>query len=96
LKGFKFNNSKIPIVSNALAEEIHDSSDIMNALIKQLYSPVRWQDCVKYMISKGVDTFIEIGPNKVLSGLIRRIDSSVKVLNVENLGDIEKIKEELK
>jgi [acyl-carrier-protein] S-malonyltransferase len=48
------------------------------------------------MISKGVDTFIEIGPNKVLSGLIRRIDSSVKVLNVENLGDIEKIKEELK
>ncbi|MDI6715292.1 MAG: ACP S-malonyltransferase [Thermodesulfovibrio sp.] len=96
LKGFNFNNSKIPIVSNALAEAIHDPSDIMNALIRQLYSPVRWQDCVKYMISKGVDTFIEIGPNKVLSGLIRRIDASVKVLNVENLSDIEKIKEESK
>jgi len=96
LKDFKFNNSKIPIVSNVLAEAIQDSRDIMNAFVKQLYSPVRWQDCVKYMISKRVDTFIEIGPSKVLSGLIRRIDSSVKVLNVENSGDIEKIKEELK
>ncbi len=96
LKDFAFNNAKIPIVSNIDASERFEASQILEALIKQLYSPVKWQDCVRYMISRGVRIFIEIGPGKVLSGLIRRIDGSVKVLNVDKLEDVEKIKEEIK
>lgn len=88
---FKFNDAKIPVVTNVDAKEKSSASAIVDVLIKQLYSPVYWQDCVKYMISKGVNTFIEIGPGKILSGLIRRIDQTVKVYNVENISDLEKI-----
>lgn len=88
---FKFNDANIPIVTNVDGKEKSSASEIVDALIKQLYSPVYWQDCVKYMISKGVDTFIEIGPGKVLSGLIRKIDQTVKVYNLENMSDLEKI-----
>lgn len=95
LKSFKISNSKYPVINNVDAEAIQDSTAIVDALIRQLYSPVRWQDCVKQMISKGVDTFIEIGPGKVLSGLIRRIDSAVKVYNIENLNDLNNVKQYL-
>ncbi len=96
LEGFSFKDASVPIVSNVDANERTKAKDIIDALIKQLYMPVRWQDCVRYMISKGVDTFVEIGPGKVLSGLIRRIEPSIKVFNVENFSDIEKLKEALK
>ncbi len=96
LEGFSFKDASVPIVSNVDANERTKTEEIIDALIKQLYMPVRWQDCVRYIISKGVDTFVEIGPGKVLSGLIRRIEPSVKVFNVENLNDIEKLKEALK
>ncbi len=95
LKEFKFNDAKIPIVSNVDASQKRSSAEIVDAFVRQLYNPVRWHDCVKYMISNEVDTFVEIGPGKVLSGLIKRIDPKVKVLNVETLNDIEKIKMEL-
>lgn len=95
LRSFNFNDSKIPIVSNVDAVEVKEAEAILNAFVRQLYSPVRWQDCVKYMISKGVNTFIEIGPGKVLSGLIRRIDSSVKIYNIENLEDLNNVKKEV-
>ena len=88
---FNSNDANIPIVTNVDAKEKSSASEIVEALIKQLYSPVYWQDCVKYMISKGVDIFIEIGPGKVLSGLIRKIDQTVKVYNLENMSDLEKI-----
>lgn len=95
LKDFKFNDAKIPIVSNVDASQKRSSNEIIDAFLKQLHSPVRWQDCIKYMVSKGVNVFIEIGPGKVLSGLIRRIDSQVRILNVESLNDLEKLKKEL-
>ncbi|MGC9045545.1 MAG: ACP S-malonyltransferase [Thermodesulfovibrio sp.] len=94
LKKFSFNNSKFPIVNNVSREATEDAEAVQNALVKQLYSPVRWQDCVKYMISKGVNTFIEIGPGKVLSGLIKRIDPTVKTYNVESLNDLKSVKKE--
>ncbi len=96
LMSYTFKEPKIPVISNFDAKEKNTSYEIVDALVSQLYMPVRWQDCVKYMISKGVDTFIEIGPGKVLSGLIKRIDGSVKVFNVDNLEDLEKLKEEIK
>lgn len=96
LRDFNLNDPKIPVVTNVDGEEKTLADSVFEALMKQLYSPVRWQDCVKYMVSKGVDTFIEIGPGKVLSGLIKRIDGNVRMFNVDNLKDIEKLKEELK
>jgi len=96
LKDFKFKDAKFSIISNADASEKRSVTEIVNSLVKQLYTPVRWQECVKYMISKGVDTFIEIGPGKVLAGLIKRIDSSVKILNVSNIDDLENLRKELK
>lgn len=96
LKNYTFKEPKVPVISNVDATEKNTSDEIVDALVRQIYMPVRWQDCVKFMISKGVDTFIEIGPGKVLSGLIRRIDGSVKVFNVDNLEDLEKLKEEIK
>ena len=66
--------------------------EIKELLIKQIESPVRWRESVQYMISKGTSIFIEIGPGKVLSGLIKRINKDVKVLDLDKLEDIQDIK----
>ena len=58
--------------------------DIKAALVRQLNNPLLWEDSVQLMINKGVDTFIEIGPKTVLSGLVKRIDRNVELLNVED------------
>ena len=62
----------------------------------QVSSSVRWQQSVERMIADGVDTFVEIGPGKTLSGFMRKIDRSVKTLNIENMADFEKAMAELK
>jgi len=96
LKDFKLQDARFSIISNSDASEKRTVIEIVNSLVKQLYTPVRWHECVKYMISKGVGTFIEIGPGKVLTGLIKRIDSTVKILNVSNIEDLENLRKELK
>lgn len=80
----QFNAAKVPIVSNTYAKLLDKPEEIKEALKKQLYSPVLWEDSVRIMVKRGLDIFIEVGPGKVLSGLIRRIDMSVKVFNVED------------
>ena len=82
---------KYKVVSNVTAEEYTNIDEIKKLLTKQIESPVRWRESVEYMISKGTKTFIEIGPGKVLSGLIKRINKDVKVLNIETLEDIQGI-----
>ena len=86
-----FNNSKNLIVSNVTAQETKNSNEIKELLIKQIESPVKWRESVLYMIENGVKKFIEIGPGKVLSGLIKRIDRSVKLISVNDVDDLEKI-----
>lgn len=98
---FKFDDAKIPIITNVDAKEKKSGHEIMEALIRQLYSPVYWQECILYMISKGVNTFFEIGPGKVLSGLIKRVaqaegQDSIRIFNIENLNDLEIVNEILK
>ena len=66
--------------------------EIKNLLIKQIESRVKWRDSVKYMIKNGTNNFIEIGPGKVLSGLIKRIDKSVKINTINNESDIKELK----
>ncbi|MFL2896581.1 MAG: ACP S-malonyltransferase [Candidatus Pelagibacter sp.] len=86
-----FNNSKNLIVSNVTAKETKNSNEIKELLIKQIESPVKWRESVLYMIENGVKKFIEIGPGKVLSGLIKRIDRSAKLISINDVDDLEKI-----
>lgn len=69
--------AKIPVISNVTAGPVTESSVIKNLLVEQLYSPVRWEESVEKMIELGVTLFIECGPGKVLSGLVKKIDRSV-------------------
>jgi [acyl-carrier-protein] S-malonyltransferase len=79
-----FAKGTIPVVANVDAKAYTEPGDVRTALEKQLYSPVRWQQCVETMIQMGVDTFIEFGPGTVLSGLIKKIDRRISTLHVEN------------
>tara|TARA_B100000674_G_scaffold290015_1_gene240378 strand:- start:348 stop:1274 length:927 start_codon:yes stop_codon:yes gene_type:complete len=87
----ELNFPKVKVVSNVTAKEYTSGDEIKNLLIKQIESPVRWRESIEYMISQGTKIFIEIGPGKVLSGLIKRINKEVKVLNIDKLEDIEQI-----
>ena len=87
----KLESPKYRVVSNVTAEEYENIDEIKQLLIKQIESPVRWRESVENMISKGTSTFVEIGPGKVLSGLIKRINKEVKVLNIDTLEDIQDI-----
>jgi [acyl-carrier-protein] S-malonyltransferase len=85
LNGLDISNARIPVIANVTAEPITDANLIKEKLVEQLYSPVQWEDSVRKMIELGVDTFIEIGPGKVLSGLVKKIDRSVKTYAVSDL-----------
>ena len=90
------NNQKLKeplykVVSNVTASEYKNTNEIKQLLIKQIESAVRWRESIQYIISQGTSTFIEIGPGKVLSGLIKRINKDVKVLNIDTLEDIQGI-----
>ena len=86
-----FNNSKNLIVSNVTAKETKNSNEIKELLIKQIESPVKWRESILYMIENGVKKFIEIGPGKVLSGLIKRIDKNLSITNVNGINDIKNL-----
>ncbi len=74
----------MPIVNNADAKFLRTASELRPSLVRQISSPLYWEDSIKNMASNGFDTFIEIGPGKILSGLVRRITKDAKVLNVED------------
>jgi len=87
-----FVNPKNVIISNVTGIETIEPKQIKELLIKQIESPVRWRESVLYMINKGVTKFVEIGPGKVLSGLIKRIDRSVDILSINELEDLQGVK----
>jgi [acyl-carrier-protein] S-malonyltransferase len=84
LDGINLKPAGIPVINNADAEILDKPEDIKAALVRQLNDPLLWEDSVQLMINKGIDTFIEIGPKTVLSGLVKRINRDVKLLNVED------------
>ena len=92
LNKINFKNGQNKLISNVTANEIKDSNELKNLLIKQIESRVRWRESVIYMIKNNVKHFIEIGPGKVLSGLVKRINKDVKIDTINNEHDIEKIK----
>ena len=87
-----FNNSSTRLISNVTADEISDKENLKNLLIQQIENRVRWRESVINMINKGVNHFIEIGPGKVLSGLVKRINKDVKINTINNESDIKDIK----
>ena len=84
LDAVTINEMNIPVVANVTGKVISSRAEIKDLLIRQVSSSVRWEDCVITMIENGVDTFIEIGPGKVLSGFVKKVDKRAKVFSVEN------------
>ncbi|AWB44255.1 [acyl-carrier-protein] S-malonyltransferase [Paenibacillus sp. CAA11] len=92
----QFRNADIPVIANVTARETQSAEEISQLLTLQVYSPVLWDDSVRSLISLGVDTFVEIGPGAVLTGLVKKIDKSVRTLNVNGLESLQQVVEELK
>jgi len=84
----EFKKPEINIISNVTAQQINEPNDIKRLLIEQIEKPVRWREIVINMIDSKVEKFIEIGPGKVLSGLVKRINSNVKLIQINDLEDL--------
>ena len=95
LLAVRLGELKIPYVTNVTAEYVTDSSEIRELLTRQVYSPVRWEQSIRKMIAQGVDTFVEIGPGRTLTGFLRKIDRNVTVYQVNTWEDSKQIMEEL-
>ena len=87
-----FQDGNNILISNVTAKEIQNKDDLKKLLIQQIESRVRWRESVLYMISKGVKHFIEIGPGKVLSGLVKRIDRQIEINTINSEDDIKNLK----
>ena len=88
IQKLNFSESKNKLISNVTAKEISNKEELKSLLVDQVENRVRWRESVLYMINNGVNHFIEIGPGKVLSGLIKRIDKNVKINTINNESDI--------
>lgn len=90
LAKIKFSKPSCDVISNVDSNYYENEAEISTKLEKQVYSPVRWEACIRKMIADGVDTFVEIGPGKSLCGFIKKIDKSVNFTNIEDIGSLEK------
>jgi len=98
LSEVKFKDATSPVIANVTAKPVESHEQIKDLLVKQLYSPVRWEESIRTMVQNGVTTFVEIGPGKVLTGLVKKIDRSASVYNIFDLESlhitVDKLKEE--
>ncbi|UTR15135.1 ACP S-malonyltransferase [Salipaludibacillus sp. LMS25] len=85
-----FEKPLIPVISNVTAKPYLSEDEIPSALVEQIYSPVLWEDTIKFLVDQGVDTFIEVGPGKVLSGLVKKISRRSTVLPVYDHASLDK------
>ena len=92
IEKINFQDSNIRLISNVTANEITNKENIQKLLIDQIENRVRWRESINNMIAKGVNQFIEIGPGKVLSGLVKRINKNVKINTINNEIDIKDLK----
>ncbi len=91
LEDVEIHEIQIPYLANVTADYVTDQTQVKSLLEKQVSSSVKWQQTVERMIADGVDTFVEIGPGKTLSGFMRKINKEMKVYNVEKVEDLEKL-----
>ena len=94
LEKIEIQTFAIPYVTNVTAQYVTESDQVKNLLVKQVSSSVRWQQCVEQMINDGVDTFMEIGPGKTLTGFLKKINRNVKALHIEKIEDLEAVRKE--
>ena len=94
INSIKFLNPEIPIVANVTAKEEIDSDTIKNLLVKQIFSKVRWRESMEFMSNSGINTFIEVGPGKVLTGLAKRIVKDKKIISINEINNLELLKNE--
>lgn len=88
LEAIPFDDVKVPLVTNVGAVAITTGADARSSLVRQVSSPVRWLQSIELLIREGVDTFVEVGPGKVLTGLMRQISREVKCFNVEDTASL--------
>ena len=91
LRALQTNDPAIPVVANVDAQPKRDAAAAIDALIRQVSAPVRWEDVVRRLLADGVRRFVELGPGSVLSGLVKKIDRSVVVLNLEDPDGFESV-----
>jgi [acyl-carrier-protein] S-malonyltransferase len=96
LNAVNFSDLKIPLVNNAEASIITSGEEARSSLVRQMYKSVQWEQSIRLMIERGVTTCLEVGPGKVLSGLLRRIDKNVNGLKVQDVDTLEKTIQALK
>jgi [acyl-carrier-protein] S-malonyltransferase len=89
LERLSFNEPAMPVVTNVDAAATSDPNQLRDALVRQVSAPVRWLESMQLLMQQGVDTFVEAGPGKVLTGLMRQISRDVKTLNVEDAASLE-------
>ncbi len=92
LDKIEFKESKNKLISNVTANEVKDVIDLKSLLISQIEKRVRWRESIINMINYGINQFIEIGPGKVLAGLVKRINNNVKIISINSQSDIESLK----
>jgi [acyl-carrier-protein] S-malonyltransferase len=90
-----FGELRVPLVTNVDADTIETGEQAREALVRQVSTAVRWEESVRLLIEEGVNTFVEVGPGKVLSGLLRQIERSVATLNVEDETSLQKTVEKI-
>ena len=90
LDKIEFRDAKFPVFANVTAEPVVKAEEIRALLVKQAASPVKWEMSMHRMIKDGFDTFVEVGPGKVLTGFTRKIDRTMNALNVEDMASLEK------
>jgi [acyl-carrier-protein] S-malonyltransferase len=84
LRAAAFHDLRFPLITNVDAEAVTSAEEAREGLIRQVCLPVRWEDSIREMVERGANTFVEVGPGRVLSGLLRQIDRSVRCFNVED------------
>ncbi|KRE39809.1 ACP S-malonyltransferase [Paenibacillus sp. Soil522] len=89
LASIAMKDAIVPVVANVTANVATAADDIRSLLVEQVYSPVLWEDSVRYLIQQGVDTFVEIGSGTVLAGLIKKIDKNVRVISINSITALE-------
>ena len=96
LSKYSFKTSKIDIYSNYTSKKYNKNAPVQDLLTNQIKSPVRWQNLIENMIADGIDTFVECGPGHTLSGFVAKINSGVRIFNVETNQDAARVAEEIK